>query len=241
MAQRMHDWGEAHPDEQVQFVSLSAAPLSGLQHSSDATSDDTSNIDGTTVLQHSLALVADLLEPAYGFKSLYRFKLKFQPIQRPVYICYRDSALLPNLAIAIIRAYLPSLTFREALGMLVVQTEGRCACIGGFAVIRTGGIIRAFARIRAVRLSAGGAALRAQPEHFERVRFDREPVLLGDRAQPCLARRVDLHGPAARDADQMVVVAFITAQAEHLLAVHAHGVRLAAVGHRVEAAVDGGE
>ena len=118
MAQRMHDWGEAHPDEQVRFVSLSAAPLSGLQHSSDATSDDTSNIDGTTVLQHSLALVADLLEPAYGFKSLYRFKLKFQPIQRPVYICYRDSALLPNLAIAIIRAYLPSLTFREALGML---------------------------------------------------------------------------------------------------------------------------
>ena len=62
--------------------------------------------------------MADLLEPAYGFKSLYRFKLKFQPIQRPVYICYRDSALLPNLAIAIIRAYLPSLTFREALGML---------------------------------------------------------------------------------------------------------------------------
>jgi hypothetical protein len=30
----------------------------------------------------------------------------------------------------------------------------------------------------------------------------------------------------------MVVVAFIAAQAEHLLAVHAHGVRLAAVGHR---------
>lgn len=118
MANRMHDWGVEHPDEQIEYVSLSAAPLSGLEHASDATSDDHSNIDGTTLLQHSLAYVADLLEPAYGFRSLYNFKKKFQPIERPVYISYPDSALLANLGIAIIRAYLPELTFREALGML---------------------------------------------------------------------------------------------------------------------------
>ncbi|MEE1297069.1 MAG: DUF2156 domain-containing protein [Bifidobacterium sp.] len=118
MAQRMHDWGVEHPDEQIEFVSLSAAPLTGLDSSTDATSDDDSNIDGTTMLQHSLALVADLLEPAYGFKSLYNFKMKFQPSERPVYISYPDSALLANLGIAIVRAYLPSLTFRDALGML---------------------------------------------------------------------------------------------------------------------------
>lgn len=118
MAQRMHDQGVENPDDQVQFVSLSAAPLTGLQNYTDAKSDDTSNIDGTTMLQHSLALVANLLEPAYGFKSLYNFKKKFQPLERPVYICYQDSALLANLSIAIVRAYLPTLTFKEALGML---------------------------------------------------------------------------------------------------------------------------
>ena len=118
MAQRMHDQGVADPSNQVQFVSLSAAPLTGLKNFTDAKSDDSSNVDGTTMLQHSLALVADLLEPAYGFKSLYNFKKKFQPIERPVYISYSDSALLANLGIAIIRAYLPALTFRDALGML---------------------------------------------------------------------------------------------------------------------------
>ena len=118
MAQRMHDWGVEHPDEQIRFISLSAAPLTGLHSASDAKPDDTSNIDGTVMLQHSLALVADLLEPAYGFKSLYNFKKKFQPSEHPVYICYPDSALLANLGIAIVRAYLPTLTFRGALGML---------------------------------------------------------------------------------------------------------------------------
>lgn len=118
MAQRMHDQGVEDPDNQIEFVSLSAAPLTGLHSETDATSDDDSNITGTTLLQHSMALVADLLEPAYGFRSLYNFKKKFQPSERPVYISYADSALLANLGIAIIRAYLPTLTVREALGML---------------------------------------------------------------------------------------------------------------------------
>ncbi|MEF2735715.1 MAG: DUF2156 domain-containing protein [Bifidobacterium choerinum] len=118
MAQRMHDWDEEHPDEPVDFISLSAAPLTGLHDASEAKPDDGANIDGTVMLQHSLALVADLLEPAYGFKSLYNFKKKFQPSEHPVYICYLDSALLANLGIAIVRAYLPTLTFRGALGML---------------------------------------------------------------------------------------------------------------------------
>ena len=118
MAQRMHDWDEEHPDEKVDFISLSAAPLTGLHDASEAKPDDDTNIDGTVMLQHSLALVADLLEPAYGFRSLYNFKKKFQPSEHPVYICYPDSALLANLGIAIVRAYLPTLTFRGALGML---------------------------------------------------------------------------------------------------------------------------
>ncbi|KFI61925.1 bifunctional lysylphosphatidylglycerol flippase/synthetase MprF [Bifidobacterium cuniculi] len=118
MAQRMHDWGVEHPDQQVEYVSLSAAPLTGLDSYTDARSDDDSNIDGTTMLQHALALVADLLEPAYGFKSLYNFKMKFQPSERPVFISYPDSAMLANIGLAIVRAYLPTLTVKQALGML---------------------------------------------------------------------------------------------------------------------------
>lgn len=118
MAQRMHDQGVEDPDNQIEFVSLSAAPLAGLDSSADATSDDSSNISGTVMLQHSLALVANMLEPAYGFKSLYNFKKKFQPIAKPVYLSYPDPAKLANIGIAILRAYLPNLTARQVIGML---------------------------------------------------------------------------------------------------------------------------
>lgn len=118
MAQRMHDEGEQDPQHAVEFVSLSAAPLAGLDSASDATSDDHSNVSGTTVLQHSLALVANMLEPAYGFKSLYNFKKKFQPQARPVYLSYADPAKLANIGIAILRAYLPNLTARQVIDML---------------------------------------------------------------------------------------------------------------------------
>lgn len=118
MAQRMHDLGEENPNDAVEFVSLSAAPLAGLDSQEDATSDDNTNVSGTIVLQHALALVANFLEPEYGFKSLFNFKKKFQPAAYPVYLCYADPAKLPNLALAILRAYLPGLTVREALGLL---------------------------------------------------------------------------------------------------------------------------
>ena len=37
-------------------------------------------------------MVADIMEPAYGFHSLFRFKLKFHPDEAKVYICYPDPA-----------------------------------------------------------------------------------------------------------------------------------------------------
>ncbi|EFA22554.1 bifunctional lysylphosphatidylglycerol flippase/synthetase MprF [Bifidobacterium gallicum] len=118
MAQRMHDWDEDNPDQLIEFVSLSGAPLTGLDSPADATSDDDSNMTGTTMLQHSLAFVANMLEPAYGFKSLYNFKKKFQPISKPVYLCYADSAALANIGIAILRAYLPGLKASQIPSML---------------------------------------------------------------------------------------------------------------------------
>lgn len=47
------------------------------------------------------------LEPVYGFRSLLRFKAKFAPTYRPLYLLYPDPAALPAIGTAIARAYLP--------------------------------------------------------------------------------------------------------------------------------------
>ena len=59
--------------------------------------------------------LADLMEPAYGFHSLFRFKLKFHPDEAKVYICYPDPAKLPQISLAVAQAYVPSLTPAEAM------------------------------------------------------------------------------------------------------------------------------
>ena len=43
---------------------------------------------------------------------------KFQPTEEPVYICYPDPAVLAQIGLAVVRAYVPSLTAKEAMGML---------------------------------------------------------------------------------------------------------------------------
>lgn len=110
MAQRMHDEGEANPEQAVEFVSLSAAPLAGL---------DTSSTD---ILTRSLLLSAHMLEPVYGFASLLRFKRKFQPEAQPIYLCYPDGLQLANIGIAVLHAYLPELSLRDIVHL--VQSLG---------------------------------------------------------------------------------------------------------------------
>lgn len=63
-------------------------------------------------------IVADWMEPAYGFHSLFNFKRKFQPAEAPVYVCTRDPAALPQIGLAVVRAYVPSVTPAEVAGML---------------------------------------------------------------------------------------------------------------------------
>jgi lysylphosphatidylglycerol synthetase-like protein (DUF2156 family) len=58
------------------------------------------------------------MEPAYGFHSLFNFKRKFQPTEAPVYVCYPDPAALPKIGLAVVRAYVPSVTAAEVAGML---------------------------------------------------------------------------------------------------------------------------
>ncbi|OJX64709.1 MAG: hypothetical protein BGO95_02955 [Micrococcales bacterium 73-13] len=87
----------AFRDEGAAFASLSGAPLTR--------SEDEAEEDGA--VGAILTTVGSLLEPAYGFRSLHRFKEKFQPRHESMRLLYRDEAALPGIAGAIVRAYLP--------------------------------------------------------------------------------------------------------------------------------------
>ncbi|WP_432623958.1 bifunctional lysylphosphatidylglycerol flippase/synthetase MprF [Bifidobacterium sp.] len=102
MAERLRDEGK------VRFMSLSAAPLAGMGGGEGEQGE-------SAVLDHVLQMVADIMEPAYGFHSLFRFKLKFHPDESKVYICYPDAAKLPQISLAVAQAYVPSLTPIEAM------------------------------------------------------------------------------------------------------------------------------
>ena len=125
MAQRLHDEGEADPQNAVEFMSLSAAPLAGMNPERDNTDENGNTSEGMVILQHGLQLVANLMEPAYGFRSLFNFKRKFQPAEEPVYVCYRDSAKLAQIGLAVVRAYVPTVTVKQAVGMVKPLGNGR--------------------------------------------------------------------------------------------------------------------
>ena len=118
MAERLRDEGLEHPEAAAEFMSLSAAPLAGMNPDRDNVDESGRTDTGTAMLQHALQIVADWMEPAYGFHSLFNFKRKFQPSEEPVYVCYPDPAALPQLGLAVMRAYVPSVTVNEAMGML---------------------------------------------------------------------------------------------------------------------------
>ncbi|WP_420837535.1 bifunctional lysylphosphatidylglycerol flippase/synthetase MprF [Bifidobacterium aerophilum] len=118
MAERLRDEGQADPDRAAEFMSLSAAPLAGMNPDRDNTDESGHTDTGTAMLQHALQIVADWMEPAYGFHSLFNFKRKFQPGEDPVYVCYPDPAMLPQLGLAVMRAYVPSVSAAEALAMI---------------------------------------------------------------------------------------------------------------------------
>jgi lysylphosphatidylglycerol synthetase-like protein (DUF2156 family) len=94
-------------DEGADFLSLSAAPLARLPGN-----------PPRTRLERLLDRVSRALEPVYGFRSLLAFKLKFQPVCRPLYLAYPRPAALPAIGAAVTRAYLPGLTLRQGLRLL---------------------------------------------------------------------------------------------------------------------------
>ncbi|GAA3864795.1 DUF2156 domain-containing protein [Leifsonia kafniensis] len=93
---------------EIEFLSLSAAPLA------------TSPQQGVTgepsdLPARMLDFLGRVLEPVYGFRSLFAFKRKFQPELQPLIMAFPDAVALPAIGVALARAYLPSLSVREAL------------------------------------------------------------------------------------------------------------------------------
>jgi lysylphosphatidylglycerol synthetase-like protein (DUF2156 family) len=103
---------ERFRDEGAEFMSLSTAPLA-------------TSAPPVTVISHVLAWVSTKLEPLYGFHSLFQFKKKFQPELNPIYIAYPDALGMPAIAIALARAYLPSLSLRQGIRFVGKLSKGR--------------------------------------------------------------------------------------------------------------------
>ncbi|WP_222598599.1 bifunctional lysylphosphatidylglycerol flippase/synthetase MprF [Lentzea tibetensis] len=104
-------------EEGAEFLSLSGAPLARLDRG-----------ERPRALQRVLDLTGQVLEPVYGFRSLFAFKAKFQPVYRPMFMAYPDSAALPRIANAVSRAYLPGMSARQGLRLaskVIIRRDAR--------------------------------------------------------------------------------------------------------------------
>lgn len=122
-------------EEGARFVSLSGSPLAGLNRGDCADGGGAGGDRGEQpwALQRALDMIADTMEPAYGFQSLRQFKDKFQPVYEPLYLAYPDPAALGPIAIAIGSIYLPNPMSRQGLRMLTAIRRPRAAGDGAAA------------------------------------------------------------------------------------------------------------
>lgn len=93
--------------EGAEFVSLSGAPLAQANPGEEQVG-----------VQKLLEVIGKTMEPVYGFRSLLRFKAKFQPVYQPMYMCFPEAAVLPRIGLGISHAYLPNMTFGQAVRMM---------------------------------------------------------------------------------------------------------------------------
>ena len=101
-------------------LSLSGAPLARAEGKPTGPAERRTTPAGPDALERLLDLVGTRLEPVYGFRSLLRFKAKFQPEYEPMYLIYADPTSLPAIARAVARAYVPT----ASLGTLVRILNG---------------------------------------------------------------------------------------------------------------------
>ncbi|NQX13925.1 DUF2156 domain-containing protein [Microbacteriaceae bacterium VKM Ac-2855] len=91
----------AFRDEGAEIMSLSGAPLA---HSGPA---------GDGVVEKALERIGAALEPVYGFRSLHKFKQKFNPRAEPIYLLFAEEADLPAIGLGITRAFLPDASLAD--------------------------------------------------------------------------------------------------------------------------------
>jgi lysylphosphatidylglycerol synthetase-like protein (DUF2156 family) len=97
-------------EDGVEFMSLSAAPLAHTAGTPD---------EGKSGMDRVLGYLSTSLEPVYGFRSLLKFKQKFQPELHPLIMAYPDAVALPAIGVGLVRAYLPDLSVRQAAALAV--------------------------------------------------------------------------------------------------------------------------
>ena len=95
----------------IEFLSLSAAPLAPP---AGAAGEERAG----SLAARMLDFMGRTLEPVYGFRSLLNFKRKFQPEFQPLFMAFPDPVALPAIGLALARAYLPTMTWRETLAFV---------------------------------------------------------------------------------------------------------------------------
>lgn len=92
-------------EDGLRVVSLSGVPLAKNPQNPKT---------GSSLMDGVLNIIARRLEPLYGFTSLFVYKSKFNPSYQPLFLVFPDSALLGQIGLAIARAYLPGISWRNA-------------------------------------------------------------------------------------------------------------------------------
>lgn len=104
-------------EEGAEVLSLSGAPLATKP-------TDDGEVPEATVMTRLLGWLAGVLEPAYGFTSLFKFKSKFNPRYDTIHMAYADPAQLPAIGTAIGKAYLPEVSPREYIALVKTLAGG---------------------------------------------------------------------------------------------------------------------
>ena len=101
----------------AEVLSLSGAPLATKPLAAGQSAPP------PTVMTRLSEFLANTLEPAYGFSSLFRFKAKFNPDYETISMAYPDPIELPTIGMAIGKAYLPQVSPKEAVALVRTLTK----------------------------------------------------------------------------------------------------------------------